>query len=90
MSEMVERVARAIQAQWFARMGIKIVPLPDEAADSWKGWIPEARAAIAAMREPTPAMVGAVDAAQAQLMNSGTDHWGTDEFWHCMIDAALE
>ena len=45
MSEMVERVARAISTE------------RDGADLWWKDYVSEARAAILAMREPTPEMV---------------------------------
>ena len=72
MSEMVERVAKAIAAE-FSHLGT--------------GWDEIARAAIAAMREPTEAMKSVEGV-----------HWGYSchvcgglkEGWQAMIDEALK
>ena len=66
MSEtMIERVARAIAE--------------DMGADKWQDYIPTARVAIDAMREPTQTMIGS--ARQQGIMRKLV--------WHRMIDAAL-
>ncbi len=54
-------------------------------APHWDGYIPAAIAAIAAMREPTAAMLNA---------GCGTSRWpelheGTRRMWRAMVDAAL-
>ncbi len=80
---MVERVARAIANRRGARRGapevsnvlvlLKVVSggkLYDEVMD-------DARAAIAAMREPTEAMLNVAD------------HISAEEIWRAMVDAAL-
>jgi hypothetical protein len=68
MSEMVERVAKAIRAQ------------ANGFAVGWEREIDAARAAIAAMREPTSEMEDAAD-----------DVSGTSQLaYRAMIDAALE
>jgi hypothetical protein len=51
MSEMIEKVARAICEE--ERMN------PDDALGGWVHWAPAARAAIEAMREPTEAIMDA-------------------------------
>lgn len=65
-SEMVERVARAI---WLSNHGGN--PLPDD--DGWRHWIPDARVAIAAMREPTEAMLSAGDSMMPQIAPGAYD-----------------
>ncbi len=64
--DMVERVARAIG---------KLDGIPDEL---WSASVPHARAAIAAMREPTDEMVEA-----------GWKQRSARTTWKAMIDAAL-
>lgn len=73
MSEMVERVARAI----IARRG-----LPDGAVVNLDSFYADARAAIEAMREPTAAML---DNAKPN-MDSWSSNL---EWWSKMIDGAL-
>ena len=68
MTEMVERVARA---------------LAEKEGFCWENcaqcvWIDDARAAIAAMREPTEAMLGP------------PWNYGRLEIWQAMIDEALQ
>lgn len=88
MSEMVERVARAICARTCRLRGIRGKSCPDNSpcgatrnqlilTDLW----PEARAAIEAMREPTDGMM---DAGWGQRGERAKDIWRT------MIDAALK
>lgn len=73
MSEMIERVARALAKQ------DAYPDLPNEPA--WPGWREVARAAIAAMREPTEAM-----RIKGRYANEMSDATAT---WRAMIDAAL-
>ena len=90
MSEMVERVAKAIRDHNMRQGGVE--PASDMTPFEAQHYTAEARAAIAAMREPTEAMVLAGDDAQ-------TDIQGPDEGiqvamcssvpWQAMIDAAL-
>lgn len=76
MTDIVERVARAIEAKMFAPD-----ELPLDAALHAK-YRDTARAAIAAMREPTDAMMNA---------GPGFVHIAIKaEIWQAMIDAALE
>jgi hypothetical protein len=89
MSEMVERVARAmagesgcvVSQQFDAGTG-RLVDTKEE----WKNWIPFARAALAAMREPTEKMT---IAGSLRSDYSGTAEDAGNQ-WRVMIDAALE
>ena len=92
MSEMVERVARAIceadgvdPDKEICGMGVQL-PI-GELAPAWRARLKQARAAIEAMREPTEAMT-----------NQEGLHWGYSchvcgglkEGWQAMIDDALK
>jgi hypothetical protein len=81
MTDMIERVAKAIDAD---RRGWALVP-PEGATDEnrWKTYTPIARAAIAAMREPSGEMLTAADLRDGICTSY-------DELWKTMIDAALE
>lgn len=76
MTEMVDRVARAIHAELEKTWCVMLTGHGEELG----------RAAIAAMREPTEAMMRAGDAA-AESACSGDEGL---EAWDAMIDAALE
>lgn len=68
---MIERVAKAISAA------------QTQTPDMWQAFLPEARAAIEAMREPTEEMVWSHE----------VPHYGPDEAreaWRAMIDAAMK
>jgi len=81
MSEMVERVAKAMACLW----------LPEEVArrkEVARQLEPIARAAIAAMREPTEAMVKAARNPIVRPMPHITEIVRAE--WKAMIDAALE
>jgi hypothetical protein len=83
MSEMVERVALAIQQA-------DNEPCPDGVlrnadVSDWGEYV--ARAAIAAMREPDKAMIDA-GAKQMAKMDDTTPDDGSD-IWQAMLDAAL-
>ena len=73
--EMVERVAKAITS----------VGAPED----WRCWIEEAKAAIAAMAEPTPEMKerGSPYMPKSTLGEEGMTY--ADACWRAMIDAAL-
>ncbi len=78
MSEMVERVARAI----CAAKGDD----PDEKCEDWmrefsgwRGYQKSARAAIEAMREPTKEMIVAADAKLEDCIDSDLDSGGDGE-----------
>jgi len=88
MSEMIERVARAIAADNV------------RGNSNWQDWLVEARAAIEAMREPTEKMwdAGAADLygvsrekaiEYAKEDKFESDGRKADEIWRAMIDAAL-
>jgi hypothetical protein len=73
MSEMIERVARVLHAR------------DDYDGYTWHDYIPDARAAIAAMREPTDRMVHV-----GTMANLRQDGFFMGGIWKNMIDAALE
>jgi hypothetical protein len=79
MTDIVERVARAIRRQKFERTG-RLRCLDETSVTPEE--LGEARAAIAAMRDPTDAMV---DAAYAFSSGEGIP----ETMWTVMIDAAL-
>lgn len=79
MSEMVKRVARAIRV---ARQSDPDTPPQEPQAGELEWWIPEARAAIEAMREPTEAMQRAWEGPESW-------GWGPLKVYRAMIDAAL-
>lgn len=84
MSEMVERVARAICES--EKMN------PDDALGGWIHWQDAARAAIEAMREPTEAMLLVRCDPLLRLGDEATPRvmqW-RNGFWHGMIDEALK
>jgi hypothetical protein len=76
MSEIVERVARAMLPA-FAH-----IPDPEYRLTIASCW---ARAAIEAMRKPTPEMNSA-----GNLMDSRIRYVNATDVWHAMIDAALQ
>lgn len=79
VESMVERVARAI-AGCQQEIG----------ADKWRYCLPEARAAIEAMREPTDAMIMAAEWAEPEYREDDRDM--AIQFkaeWRAAIDAAL-
>jgi hypothetical protein len=86
MTQMIERVARAICAS-----GVCIDPDSYDVDRYWRRWIPEARAAISAMREPTPAMLDTFVSRALQVSVSGEGGWTQYAIgqWQQMIDAAL-
>lgn len=79
MSEMVERVARALYA-----VNTGGAASWEDEAPEFQQWVCEqARAAIAAMREPTEAMV---EEGASEIRAAG----GPEFVWRAMIDAALK
>lgn len=76
MSEMVERVARALGRHQVSTMAAAAPPsdIDRHIDQNWQAWVPMARAAITAMREPTDAMM---------VTHNAYDVWPK------MIDAAL-
>lgn len=87
MSEMVERVARALcEAIGFPADGNVLDG--DQIKIGWHTQIPKARAAIEALRLPTDAMVGAGHA-EIKPDNLPADAGDARQCWRAMIDAAL-
>lgn len=78
MSEMVERVAKAI---WDSPLFFGLITDEKRRDGSWHDCTALARAAIEAMREPTDEMVLASEAIDAVYPS---------EHWRAMIDAALK
>lgn len=76
MSEMVERVAKAIVARR---------KLPSGCSINWDCFREDARAAIEAMREPTEEMKNIDPAYYGRCPTCG----GVEQSWPAMIDAAL-
>lgn len=88
MSTMIERVARAIGGEENGAPG-------DEPGERWRNWEPAARAAIAAMREPTDAQTHAGREATRDPSGNMREYAGITErdardCYRAMIDAALE
>lgn len=86
MSEMVERVAKAIEAAGLAYL---------KGQDDKTGWadVPDelfARAAIAAMREPTPMMRDAACDVGPDTNNGCFSYDNADIVYQAMIDEALK
>jgi hypothetical protein len=82
---MIERVARAIARAH--RIGDLFIA-PDGSAhksEPWQGFVDHARAAIAAMREPTEAM-----ASEGAFAVDGLFEPGAVAVWQAMTDAALK
>jgi hypothetical protein len=101
---MVERVARAMcvavghdpDSDWRnggdAMLGVEI---PASRAQRWRLYEAQARAAIEAMREPTPAMLEASQETRRDCLQwssepgEGLDDVDFEPAWQVMIDAAL-
>jgi hypothetical protein len=98
MSEMVERVARAMARHNYPG------GTATDIDEMWEGWAGEARAAVAEMREPTQQMVEAAKPLPVHLIEQRKDTPGyemqmraaaqADQMaawsdWQTMIDAAL-
>lgn len=95
MSEMIEKVARAI---WEKATPLKPGPWNDDlnkwdrASDQERFiCMGQARAAIAAMQEPTEAMIGAGEQAHYRYPSHiDNARAKTERAWGAMIDAALK
>jgi N-methylhydantoinase B/oxoprolinase/acetone carboxylase alpha subunit len=88
MSDMIERVARAISAH-YVRLSGGDSPIFDELTEGERDDLrAEARAAIEVMREPTEAMC---DAGGTEVWDRYEDDYpeGAAAAWRKMIDAAL-
>jgi|JI10StandDraft_1071094.scaffolds.fasta_scaffold417910_1 hypothetical protein len=93
---MIERVARAIcRANCTPDMSAEDIDCQEE--NAWDMWVPEARAAIEAMRTPTEAMVkeGLEEGRWEISLGVGGEHAVMFEsaprtMWEAMIDRALK
>lgn len=83
MDSMIEKVAKAMAEpyMWVARTPAALKREP------WREFIPAARAAIEAMREPTEAMV---QAGESQMEPTDDRHHIVSNVWQSMIDATLD
>jgi hypothetical protein len=104
MSEIVERVARRIAMAQLTRQYVDLDYLAGKKTDSpnllgaaieidsiWHTFVPEARAAIAAMRQPTDAMCAAVDDFDVYWGYNADGRPGSrTAVWQAMIDEALK
>jgi hypothetical protein len=78
MSNIVERVAKALAKS-------------TDQSEYWTNYVVQARAAIAAMREPTDAMKDAATDLEDFLDKSQADNGALWPFiWQAMIDACLQ
>jgi hypothetical protein len=92
MSEMIERVARALAANSdFAQMTMATVEAREVyAGNVWRMFVPKARVAIEAMREPTEAMLDAArDVTNGQAFFANYPRKIDAMVHRSMIDAAL-
>lgn len=97
MSDMIERVARAIYAErYLVEIAFGAMPAWEDVQGSDRtGTFDEARAALEAMREPTEAMTsatsGVVTGCDGEYgdYNVYCDDRVAGEIWTAMIDAAL-
>lgn len=90
--EMVERVAEAI---WRTKMdgnmfGLRPAALKHQSQDNRDKYLAIARAAIEAMREPTPHMIEEGWDADKTTYESGGWNGQIDDAWRAMIDASLK
>jgi hypothetical protein len=79
MSEMIDKVAKAMWAAWLKESGVDESGAILASGADWKQYIPDAKTAIKAMREPTEEMI------QAGI-NEG---YKCGNWYPVMIDAAL-
>lgn len=84
MTSMIERVARAL-------MKADIGPLITDEPDHWEAWIPDARAALSALADPTEEMIDKAD--DAFIKWTSDDYWPSNEtykiIWQAMIQEAM-
>lgn len=89
MSEMVERVARALSIADGNHPGA--CSNDEEEIPAWKLYVKDARAAIEAMREPTAAMRHAAsDVLWYEGLDEGQGYPPPREAWQAMLDEALK
>lgn len=88
MSEMVERVAKALwensQLKPYHVIDVAPATAVPESGPDWQRFVPVAREVIKAMREPSDAMVS------SGLPVADMDSGHPEDIWRAMIDAALE
>jgi hypothetical protein len=91
MSEMIERVARAICAKMFEnpKFYCGLDPIPIAVERGWRDFVGEARAAIEAMREPTKAMSARADAIESRGVDDEPINPDADHAYRAMVDEAL-
>lgn len=87
MSEMVERVARALCRTTISRPDYNPVDVDRNVDEKWPLFADHARAAIAAMRKPTTLMLIA-----AGRTDSGCEleFHDSEQVWQAMVDEALK
>lgn len=88
-NQMVERVARALAAHSWELGGNdhSKEPFVDR---RWPHYTGQARAAIEAMRDPTPTMIRAAYLTYDSEGQGGVDPEQAEHAWRSMIDAALQ
>lgn len=94
MSEMIERVARALFEEWLTKEGVIREQAQNGPYPPWerqgemghRPWLQSARAAINAMREPTDDMWSAMRLANLNIAGG----YGGPSGWEAAIDAALK
>lgn len=86
MSEMIERVARALASHHWYMSGNDPEKEGAVIDRRWRNFEPQARAAIEAMCEPTEAMLAS---GSRSIFHSDKD-WESNACWRAMIDAALK
>jgi hypothetical protein len=91
MSEMVERVARAICAKMFENPEVYwgLYPIPIAVEQGWGEFVGEARAALEAMREPTEAMSARAASIESRGVDGEPINPEADYAYRVMIDEAL-
>lgn len=88
MNEMVERVARAILRTQHEKYGAEGEELDSAVNEYWPQFVERARAAIAAMREPTEPMIRTGD--NHTNCGGSCGNKAGRAAWYSMIDAALK
>lgn len=88
----LERIARALAAQHWRDAGASEEQVLAFADIDWPEFVPDARAALTALREPDDRMLQAADALDVYPLGSSTPSEVADfEIkWQAAIDAALQ
>jgi hypothetical protein len=88
--EMVEKVARALASAHGEDLDTMVFSLEElRSVPCWQVYASDARAAIAAMREPTSRMVNEGESAASFGIGKPNDDEAVPRVWFWMIDAAL-